>query len=118
MTVTIWHNPRCSKSRQTLALLQERGVEPEVRLYLQDPPSEADLRQALELLGVSSAADLVRRGEAEYRAAGLSSDSDEDALIAAMAEHPKLIERPVVFKGKRAVLGRPPEAVLALIDRS
>ncbi len=114
--VTIWHNPRCSKSRQTLALLQERGVEPEVRLYLQDPPSEDELRQALALLGMSSAADLVRRGEAEYRAAELSSDSDEDVLIAAMAEHPKLIERPVVFNGKRAVLGRPPEAVLALFD--
>ena len=114
MSVTIWHNPRCSKSRQTLALLQERGIEPEVRLYLQDAPTETELHTALKQLGVS-AAGLVRKGEAEFREAGLRADSDEGALIAAMAQFPKLIERPVVFTGGRAAIGRPPEAVLELI---
>lgn len=113
VTVTIWHNPRCSKSRQTLALLQDRGVDPNIRLYLQDPPTEADLREALVLLN-RSAADLVRSGEAEYREEGLGNKSDE-ALIAAMVRFPKLIERPVVFAGGRAAIGRPPETVLKLL---
>ena len=113
MSVTIWHNPRCTKSRQTLALLQARGIEPDVRLYLQDAPSEAELRLALEHLG-RSAAELIRTGEAEYREAGLGKDSNDADLLTAMVQFPKLIERPVVFAGGRAAIGRPPEAVLDL----
>ena len=112
MTV-IWHNPRCSKSRETLALLQSRGLAPETRLYLQDPPTEAEIRAALEALG-RPAIGLVRTGEAAFRDLGLSRDSDDSTLVAAMAAHPALIERPLVLHGGRAALGRPPEALLAL----
>lgn len=112
--VTIWHNPRCSKSRQTLALLRERGCTVTERRYLEDAPSAAELREALALLGRPTL-DLVRRGEAEFRARGLTRDSDEDALVAAMAEAPILIERPLVFANGRAALGRPPEAVLGIL---
>lgn len=114
MKVQIWHNPRCSKSRATLALLEERGVAPVVRLYLQDPPTTTELRDALELLGVS-ASDLVRKGEAEYKAAGLGADSTEAEIVAAMAAHSKLIERPVVFANQKARIGRPPESVLDIL---
>lgn len=114
MSVVIWHNPRCSKSRATLALLQERGIAPEVRLYLEDAPSEDEIRETLGLLGID-AADLVRKGEAAYKEAGLSRDSNETALIAAMVAHPKLIERPIVFAGGNARVGRPPEAVLEIL---
>ncbi len=112
---TIYHNPRCSKSRNTLALLEENGITPKVVLYLETPPDARQLKGLLGKLGIS-AAELVRRGEADYKACGLSRDSSEQELIAAMAQHPKLIERPIVVKGKRAVLGRPPENVLGLID--
>lgn len=112
--ITIWHNPRCSKSRQTLALLQERGMEPEVRLYLSDAPSAEEIRQALTLLSIP-AAGLVRFGEKTAKELGLSKSTPEDALIAAMAENPILIERPVVFTGGKAALGRPPEAVLDIL---
>lgn len=111
MKATIWHNPRCSKSREALALLRAHGHSPEVRLYLQDPPDEAELRAALRKLGQPALA-LVRRHEAAFRAAGLTSDSPDDVLIAAMSAHPVLIERPLVLRGDRAVLGRPPEAAL------
>ena len=114
VSVTIWHNPRCSKSRATLALLEERGIAPEVRLYLQDGPSEDELRAALEVLGLE-AREIVRKGEAEFKAAGLGPDSDETALIAAMAAAPKLIERPIVFANGHARIGRPPEAVLGIL---
>lgn len=110
----IWHNPRCSKSRQTLALLTERGVHVTERRYLDDPPSEAELRAVLAQLGVP-AIDLVRTKEAEFKATGLNRDSDEAALVAAMASIPKLIERPVVLANGKAALGRPPEAVLNIL---
>lgn len=113
MSVTIWHNPRCSKSRQTLELLRENGVEPEVRLYLDDAPSRAELEAALTALGLPPSG-LIRTGEAEYRELGLKG-KDEETLLTAMAGHPRLIERPVVFKGDKAALGRPPENVLALL---
>ncbi len=115
MNVTIWHNPRCSKSRETLSLLRDRGIEPEVRLYLLDPPDSDELRRALKALG-RPAIDLVRRGETAFRDAGLSADSEDDMLIAAMAQFPKLIERPVVFTKNGAAIGRPPNAVLSLFD--
>jgi arsenate reductase len=112
---TIYHNPRCSKSRTTLALLEERGLQPEVVLYLDNPPDARQLRQLLEKLGIH-ASQLVRRGEEDWKASGLSLDAPEEAIIAAMAAHPKIIERPIVVCGDRAVLGRPPENVLALLD--
>ncbi|MEM7753824.1 MAG: arsenate reductase (glutaredoxin) [Pseudomonadota bacterium] len=114
MTVSIWHNPRCSKSRATLALLEERGITPDVRLYLIEPPNADELRAVLAILGIGPH-DLVRRGEAAYKAAGLNKSSPDDAVIAAMLAEPKLIERPIVFAGGKARIGRPPEAVLEII---
>ncbi|MCV6595164.1 MAG: arsenate reductase (glutaredoxin) [Silicimonas sp.] len=113
MSITIWHNPRCSKSRQTLALLQERGVEPVVRLYLEDAPTEAELREALTLLGLEPSG-LVRKGEPAFKERGLK-EASEEALLAAMVEVPKMIERPIVFANGKAALGRPPEQVLEII---
>lgn len=112
---TIYHNPRCSKSRNTLTLLQEHGVEPEVVLYLETNPNEAQIRMLLDKLGMT-AIELVRRGEEEYKALKLSNQSSEAEFIAAMAAHPRLIERPIVVRDDRAVLGRPPENVLELLD--
>lgn len=115
MAITIFHNPRCSKSRATLALLQERGVEPHVRLYLEDAPDAAELRSILNKLGIP-ARSLLRRGEAEYREQSLDDASlSEDRLIEAMAATPRLIERPIVIAGRRAAIGRPPEAVLEIL---
>lgn len=114
MSVTIWHNPRCSKSRMTLKLLEDKGIAPEVRLYLSDAPSEAEIRNVLKQLGIP-AIGLMRTGEAAFREAGLTRDSAEGDLIAAMVRHPILIERPVVLKGGKARLGRPPEAVLEIL---
>lgn len=110
---TIWHNPRCSKSRQTLALLHDLGIDPSIRLYLRDLPSEAEIRAALAALG-GPATGLLRTGETLFKELGLTTDMDEVTLIAAMAAHPALIERPLVVNGTRARLGRPPEAVLDL----
>ncbi len=112
--VTIWHNPRCTKSRETLALLQDKGCDITERRYLDDAPTEAEIRDALDLLGVP-AIKLMRTKEAEFKAQGLTKDTDDAALIAAMAATPKLIERPVVFANGRAALGRPPEAVLEIL---
>ncbi len=112
---TIYHNPRCSKSRTTLALLKDKGIEPAVVLYLETGPDAAEIRGLLDKLGIS-AAQLVRRGEDAYKELGLGKDSSEEELVAAMAQRPKLIERPIVIHGDRAVLGRPPENVLELID--
>ena len=114
MTLTIWHNPRCSKSRQTLTLLQENGHAPEVRLYLEDAPGEAELRAAAKALGLGPL-EMMRTKEAEFKAEGLTKESGDDALFAAMARVPKLIERPIVFAGGKAAIGRPPEAVLEIL---
>ncbi|MGB5323872.1 MAG: arsenate reductase (glutaredoxin) [Pseudomonadales bacterium] len=112
----IYHNPRCSKSRQALALLREAGCEPEIVLYLETPPSTLELAALLEKLSMSARA-LLRKGEAEYKALGLDNpDLDEQTLLRAMSAHPKLIERPVVVSGSRAVLGRPPENVRKLLQ--
>lgn len=112
----IYHNPRCSKSRQTLALLQEHGVEPEQVLYLDNPPDAETLKRLLKALGISARA-LLRKGEEEYKTFGLSDKSlSEGQLIDAIAAYPRLMERPVVVKGDRAVLGRPPENVLSLLS--
>ncbi|QIL88646.1 arsenate reductase (glutaredoxin) [Microbulbifer harenosus] len=112
---TIYHNPRCSKSRQTLQLLQDNQIEPEVVLYLETPPDADTLKTLLKKLGIR-ARDLLRKGEDAYKELNLGDTSlGDDALIAAMAANPKLIERPIVVKGNTAVLGRPPENVLELI---
>ena len=115
MSVTIYHNPRCSKSRQTLQLLKDRGVAPRIVEYLKDPPDAAALRVLLKQLGLS-ARDVLRRAEAPYKELGLADPNmSEDELIAAIVANPILLERPIVVKGESAVLGRPPENVLKLL---
>jgi arsenate reductase len=112
---TIYHNPRCSKSRQTLQLLQDNGVQADIVLYLETPPSCADIKDLLRKLGMDARA-LLRKGEEAYKSNNLSDGQlTDDELIAAMAASPKLIERPIVVKDANAVLGRPPENVLALL---
>lgn len=116
MSVTIYHNPRCSKSRRTLELLQERGLEPVVIEYLQTPPDAATLSELLGLLGLSPR-DLMRKREAVYGELNLADGTlDDDALIAAMVANPILIERPIVVANGAAVLGRPPENINTLFD--
>ena len=115
MTVTIYHNPRCGKSRQTLALLRGRGIEPKIIEYLVTPPSAAELDRILKLLRLDPRG-LMRQGEPEYKANGLDAATlDRQALIRAMVEHPKLIERPIVLANGKAALGRPPEQVLEIL---
>jgi arsenate reductase len=115
MSITIFHNPRCSKSRATLSLLEERGIDPVIRLYLQDPPDAAELGDILALLG-KSPRELMRKGEAEYKEQGLADDNlDDAALIAAMCATPRLIERPIVLAQGKAAVGRPPESVLDIL---
>lgn len=115
MSVTIYHNPRCSKSRQTLELLRQQGIEPDIVEYLKAPPDESTLTRLLDMLGLEPR-DLMRKKEAAYRELGLDDpDLSRDALIAAMVAHPRLIERPIVVKGKRAALGRPPEDALNIL---
>lgn len=113
--VSIYHNPRCSKSRQTLALLQEQGIEPTVIEYLKDTPSVDELKTLLSKLGFVSARELMRSKEDIFKELELKNEDDEEKLIASMAAHPKLIERPIVVKGEQARLGRPPEAVLEIL---
>ncbi|WP_143526108.1 arsenate reductase (glutaredoxin) [Roseivivax lentus] len=110
----LWHNPRCSKSRQALQLLEARGVPVTVRRYLEEAQDAAELADLHAKLGVP-AIEMVRVKEPEFKAAGLSRDSDAQRLLAAMAETPKLIERPVLIAGDRAVIGRPPERILELL---
>ena len=112
-TYTIWHNPRCSKSRQTMGILEENGVEAEVVKYLEETPSTEEIKEILKKLNIS-ARELMRTKEDEYKSLGLKDETDEQKLIEAMVTHPKLIERPIVIKGDKAVLGRPPEKVLEL----
>ncbi len=112
---TIYHNPRCSKSRQTLDILRSKGVEPEIVLYLEAPLGKQTLVGLLNKLGLS-AAQLVRRSEQDFKDNKLgAADVSESQLIDAMLKHPKLIERPIVVVGDRAVVGRPPENVLELL---
>ena len=113
-TVTIYHNPRCSKSRAALALLEERGVRPQVIEYLRTPPDAATLRDLLKKIG-ASAKDIVRTGEQEYKDNFRDREMSEAQWIAALVAHPVLIERPIVVAGSRAVVGRPPEKVLDIL---
>jgi len=111
----IFHNPRCSKSRQTLELLKEQGVEPDIIRYLETPPTEQILENILDALGFEPR-ELMRTGEKEYKEQGLDDpELDRKALIRAMIETPKLIERPIVIKGNKVALGRPPENVLSIL---
>lgn len=113
--ITIYHNPRCSKSRQTLAILEEHNIQPEVVLYLENTPSKQKLRELLKQLG-KSPRDILRKSEDAYQEKGLADTSlSDDDLLEAMLAEPKLIERPIVVSGNNAVLGRPPENVLELI---
>lgn len=115
MSVKIYHNPRCGKSRQTLQLLQEQGIEPEIIEYLKTPPSAQELDGILQKLGMDPR-ELMRKSETEYKANGLDDASlDRQALITAMVNNPILIERPIVIAGGKAAVGRPPEAVLAIL---
>ncbi|MEG1420797.1 MAG: arsenate reductase (glutaredoxin) [Citrobacter sp.] len=114
--IKIYHNPRCSKSRETLELLKSNGVEPEVVLYLDAPADAATLRNLLQMLGMSSARELMRKKEDLYSSLNLADGSlSEEALIQAMVENPKLIERPIVVANGQARIGRPPEQVLEII---
>lgn len=115
MSVIIYHNPRCSKSRQTLALLEEQAVAPEIIEYLAKPPTSAELKKILKKLGMT-ARELLRTGEDAYKSLNLANqDLTEQQLINAMIENPKLIQRPIVINGDKAALGRPPENVLDIL---
>lgn len=114
--VTIYHNPRCSKSRETLALLKQHGIEPEIILYLEQPPAINTLQKLLQKLGFHSARQLMRHKEELYQQLALANEHlTEEQLLQAMLENPKLIERPIVVKGQKAQIGRPPESVLAIL---
>ena len=112
--ITYWHNPRCSKSRTGLALLEEKGAQVEVRKYLEDAPSTDEIRATLARLGLP-AIDMMRTGEKQFKELGVTKTSDEDTLIAAMADHPILIERPIGISGDKAAIGRPTENLLDLL---
>ena len=114
-TITIYHNPRCSKSRQTLSLLEENGLHPDIVKYLDNPPSEEELSAILEMLGLEPR-DLMRKHETEYKQAGLDDESLERVeLIRRMVANPKVIERPIVVANGKAAIGRPPERVLDIV---
>ncbi len=116
--VTIYHNPRCSKSRQTLALIEDAGIEPEIIHYLDNPPSDVKLQQLLGILGLS-ARQLMRKGESVYKSLNLNDEGLSEAdLISAMCAQPILIERPIVECDNGACIGRPPESVLELLNKS
>ena len=115
MSVTIYHNPRCSKSRETLKLIEARGIEPNIVEYLKTPPSSAELKAILKKLELKPQ-DIIRKGEPLYAELGLKDRKlDDDALIALLVKHPILIERPIVVAGGKAALGRPPESVLKIL---
>ncbi len=114
MTIKLYHNPRCSKSRQTLALLQQRGYQPDIVKYLETPPDADTLKRIIAALGLS-AHELIRQGESAYKELGLTPELPESRLIEAMLAEPRLIQRPIVINGDRARIGRPPEAVLEIL---
>ena len=115
MTVTIWHNPRCIKSRQTLELLRKRGIEPTIREYLKQPPGKADVERLMNLMG-GDARSLIRDGEPEFKQLGKKkADLSRTEIAKAIVARPVLLQRPIFVAGKRAAIGRPPEAVLPLL---
>jgi len=115
--IIIWHNPRCSKSRNAAKLLEERGIEAEVVKYLETPPTKEEIEAVLKMLGIS-ARELMRTKEDIYKELGLKDVEDEEKLIEAMAAHPKLIERPIVIKEGKAAIGRPIEKIIELLEEA
>ncbi|MBB1341978.1 MULTISPECIES: arsenate reductase (glutaredoxin) [unclassified Pseudoalteromonas] len=115
MSVTIFHNPRCSKSRETLALLEQKSIQPEIIEYLKTPLNHAQISILVKQLGFSSVRELMRTKEDIYKELDLKNEHDENALITAMVSNPKLIERPIVVNNNKAALGRPPENVLSVL---
>jgi arsenate reductase len=115
MSITIWHNPRCSKSRQTLELLHKKGVEPTIREYLKQPPSKAEVEKLIDMVG-GDPGELIRDGEPEFKVLKKKkADLGKADIAKAIAKHPALLQRPIVVAGKPAAIGRPPEAVLPLL---
>lgn len=115
MEIVLYHNPRCSKSRQALALLEERGVAFRVVEYLKEPLTKEVLRSLSRMLGLASVRDMMRVKESEYSVLALDNVSDDDRLLDAIVQCPKLLERPIVVNGAHAVIGRPPENILSLL---
>ena len=116
MAVVIYHNPRCTKSRQTLQLLEKRGLEFKIVDYLRTPPDASELRKILNVLQLAPR-EIMRKNEPEYRQLGLDNPDLSDAgLIRALQEHPRLIERPIVISGNKAAIGRPPENILKILE--
>ena len=113
--ITLWHNPRCSKSRESFKLLEERGIEAHVVKYLENIPTKEELQSILEMLGMNSAKELMRTKEAVYKELNLKDETSEEKLIEAMIQNPKLIERPIIIKDNKAVIGRPIEKVIELL---
>lgn len=112
--ITIWHNPKCSKSREALSIIEENGCEKEVVKYLQTNPDKNKIKNLLKMLGITPR-ELMRQKEALYKELHLKTEEDDEKLIEAMATHPKLIERPIIIKGDKAIIGRPPEIVADFI---
>jgi arsenate reductase len=115
LDITLYHNPRCSKSREALALLRSHGIEPAIVEYLNTPPDAAELARIVALLGIEAEA-LVRKGEDLFKQNYARKTLDARGWIAALAQHPILIERPIAIRGQRAVIGRPPQRVLELLE--
>ena len=115
MKPKIYHNPRCSKSRQALALIEDHGIDVDVVEYMKSPPSRAQLQALLRKLGFGPR-DLIRKFEAEFKSAGVTEETSDDELLDLMLAHPKIIQRPVIEVGERALVGRPPERVLDLLQ--
>ncbi|ADN10071.1 arsenate reductase (glutaredoxin) [Sulfurimonas autotrophica] len=107
--ITILHNPRCSKSREALKILEDNGITADVVKYLEEHPSAAQLKNIVKMLGIKSAREMMRTKEDIYKELDLKNEHDEEKLIEAMAEHPKLIERPIIIKGDKAIIARPPQ---------
>lgn len=116
MTLVMYHNPQCSTSRQTLALLRQHGIEPQIVEYMKTPPDVATLRDIARALGVKSPREMMRAKEAEYAELGLADVEDPEKLLQAMHDHPRLIERPILVNGPRARIGRPPEKALEIAE--
>jgi arsenate reductase len=114
--VQIWHNPRCSKSREAMKILEELDTPKEVVKYLEEHPSKEQLKNVLSMLGYKSARDMMRTKEAVYKELGLKDEHDEEKLLDAMVENPKLIERPIIIKGDKAIIARPPEKAKEFLE--
>jgi len=114
--VQVWHNPRCSKSREAMKIVDEKGVEVETVLYLKTSPSVTEIKEVLQKLGYASAREMMRTKEAIYKELNLKDESDEEKLIEAMATHQKLIERPIIIKGDQAIIARPPSLAAEFLE--